>query len=200
MFFLQVLIGGDHETEGAAGRVAAPFAERRLDEVHHGVDERPRGEVLAGSGFLLIGVLLQEAFIEIAQALFPGAVPVQFVDVVDDLFQVLRLVDVGVGIHIDLLDSVLAIRAELQQKFAVKLVLFDPVFCRQVIPPVALGDFAFRPGFLGHLQEEDVGQLRDVLVIGDAVVPQDVTEIPEFLNDFGGVHADCLSDTYRGSR
>jgi hypothetical protein len=76
---------------------------------------------------------------------FPGTVPVQFVDVVDDLFKVLRLVDVGVGIDVDLLDAVLAVRAKLQKKFAVKLMLLNAVSGRQVIPTVSLGDLAFRP-------------------------------------------------------
>lgn len=36
---------------------------------------------------------------------------------------------------------------------------------------------------LHHLEEEQVGQLSDVLVVGDPVVPQDVTEIPKAPDD-----------------
>ena len=64
-----------------------------------------------------------------------------------------------------------------------------PSFGSQIVPAVSLGDLAFGAGLLGHLEEQDVGQLGDVLVVGDAVVSQDVAEVPEFLDDFGGVHA-----------
>ena len=71
MLLLQILVGGDHETEGAAGRVAAALSEGGLDELHHGVDQRPRCEVLPGAGFLLVGVFLQKPFVQVTQTFFP---------------------------------------------------------------------------------------------------------------------------------
>ncbi len=52
----------------------------RLHHRDHAVDQRARREVLAGAGLLLVGVLLQQALVEIAQAFLPGAVPVELVD------------------------------------------------------------------------------------------------------------------------
>jgi hypothetical protein len=36
---------------------------------------------------------------------------------------------------------------------------------------------------VGHLKEEQVGELLDVVAVGQAVVPEDVAVIPELLND-----------------
>ena len=38
-----------------------------------------------------------------------------------------------------------------------------------------------------HFQEQQKGQRLHVIAIGQAVIPQDVAEIPEFLNEGGGV-------------
>jgi hypothetical protein len=58
----------------------------------------------------------------------------------------------------------------------------------QVRPAVALRDLVLGAGFLRHLEEEDVGQLRDVLMVGDPVVLEDVAEVPELLDDVVGGH------------
>src|SRR5262249_27152998 len=47
-----------------------------------------------------------------------------------------------------------------------------------------------RSRFLGHLEEQQKRQLGDVLVIRDAIVAQDMDEVPEPGNDvLGGGHA-----------
>ena len=51
---------------------------------------------------------------------------------------------------------------------------------------MALRELVLRAGLLRHLEEEQVGQLGDVLVVGDAVVPEDVAEVPELGDDVGG--------------
>jgi len=43
------------------------LAHLRLGERHHALDERPGGEVLARAGLLLVGVLLEEALVEVAE-------------------------------------------------------------------------------------------------------------------------------------
>jgi hypothetical protein len=46
------------------------------------------------------------------------------------------------------------------------------------------GVVVWRLGALvGHLEEEEVGQLLDVVAVGEAVVAQDVAVVPEFLDD-----------------
>ncbi len=41
--------------------------------------------------------------------------------------------------------------------------------------------------FMGHFEEEQVGELLDVVAVGHAVVAQDVAVVPEFLDDVLGV-------------
>jgi hypothetical protein len=98
-----------------------------------------------------------------------------------------------VGIGINLLDSILAPRAQFQQEFSVKLVQLDPLLRYQIGPAISFRDFVFGPCFLSHLQKKDVSKFSHVLVIGDAVVTEDIAQVPKFLNDFGGGHAVFLS-------
>ena len=44
------------------------------------VDQRARGEVLAGAGLGLAGVLLEQSFVEVAEAVALGREPVDGVD------------------------------------------------------------------------------------------------------------------------
>ena len=45
-----VVVGGEQEAAGAAGRVDDGFADFRVDALDHRFDDRARGEVLAGAG------------------------------------------------------------------------------------------------------------------------------------------------------
>ncbi len=56
--------------------------------------------------------------------------------------------------------------------------------------PANLRELVGGARLLGHLEEEQVGELGDVLVVRDAVVAQDVAERPEALDDFLGVHGE----------
>lgn len=62
------------------------------------------------------------------------------------------------------------------------------VFLDEARPTVLLRHRALlvvrRPGALvGHLEEQQIGELLDVVAIRHAVVTQDVTVVPEFLDD-----------------
>src|SRR6266540_6995336 len=56
----------------------------------------------------------------------------------------------------------------------------------QVVPAVAGGDRVLGTGFLGHLEEQQVRQLGNVLMIGDSVILENVAKVPEPGNDVGG--------------
>ncbi len=43
---------------------------------------------------------------------------------------------------------------------------------------------------LGHLQEQQVGQLLDVVAVRQAVIPQDVAVVPELVDDRLGIAHD----------
>jgi len=46
---------------------------------------------------------------------------------------------------------------------------------------------------VGHLEEEEVGELLDVVAIRQAVVAKDFAVVPELLDDLLAVHAKGLS-------
>jgi hypothetical protein len=73
---------------GARGGVLHHLARLRVDQGHDGVDERTRREVLPRARLHLAGVLLQQPFVEVAEALFAGAVPVELVDLAHQLREV----------------------------------------------------------------------------------------------------------------
>ena len=181
-----VAVGGDEKAAGAGRRVLDDVVERRPHHRHHAVDQRPRREVLAGAGFLLVGVLLQQPFVEIAEPLLPRAVPVELVDLGHQRGERGRLLDEGAGVGEDLLHQARAMAAEVDQRELVGLQPVGRGVGFQVIPAVPGGELVFGAGLLGHLEEQQVGQLGDVLVIGDSVILQDVAEVPELGDDVVG--------------
>ena len=58
---LDVAVGGDEKPAGARGRVLHDLAGLRLHEPDDAIDQRARREILPRAGFLLGGVLLQQA-------------------------------------------------------------------------------------------------------------------------------------------
>jgi hypothetical protein len=71
-----------------------------------------------------------------------------------------------------------------------KLISSTSPFLRQAGPVIAskhrAGPVVGWPAALvGHLQEQQIGELLDVVAIAHAVVAQDVAVVPEFLNDLG---------------
>ena len=63
----------------------------------------------------------------------------------------------------------------------------------QISPAIPSRDLLLGAGLLRHLQEEEVGEFGDVLVIGHAVVLEDVAEVPELGDDVVG-HAERMKD------
>ena len=64
------------------------------------------------------------------------------------------------------------------QQFFVKFLQFNALFGKELVPTVLVRDSPFRAGFLAHLQKQDVGQFRDILMICNTVIPQYVAKIP----------------------
>jgi hypothetical protein len=90
-----------------------------LDDLDDGVDQRSGREVLAGAALGLAGVLLQQAFVEVAQAVLPGAEPVDAVQALDQLLQVARLLQAGLRVGVDGGDQPVVAGGELEQRLAV---------------------------------------------------------------------------------
>ena len=66
--------------ESTTGRVKALVAQLGFDELRHHIDQHTRGKVLTGTGLLLVGVFLQKAFIQVAQAFLFSLIPVQLIN------------------------------------------------------------------------------------------------------------------------
>jgi len=79
-----------------------------------------------------------------------------------------------------------AVRAEVDEGELVELEAVRRGLGLQIRPAVASGDLGFGVGLLRHLEEEQVGELGDVLMVGHAVVLEDVAEVPEFADDVVG--------------
>ncbi len=74
------------------------------------------------------------------------------------------------------------------QQFLVGFFQLDAVFGGQAVPAAGFWYLAFRACLLRHFQKQDIGQLCHILVVGDAVVTEDIAEVPEFGDDFLGGH------------
>ena len=81
----------------------------------------------------------QETFIQIAQSLLLGGVPVKLVDGLDDLLQILWLVNVALGTLIDFPDAASTALAQMLQQFFVKLLQFNALFGKELVPTVLFG-------------------------------------------------------------
>ena len=72
-----------------------------------------------------------------------------------------------------------------EQLVAVPLHQAGPVIAGEYRAGLVVG----RPAALvGHLQEQQIGELLDVVAVAHAVVTQDVAVVPEFLDDVCAAH------------
>ena len=70
------------------------------------------------------------------------------------------------------------------QQLFIEFLQFDAAFGGELVPAVGGGNLTFRAGLLCHLQKQNVSKLGYILVIGDAVIPQNIAEVPELGYDF----------------
>ena len=104
---LQVIERFAQEARRTAGPVVDPLADLRLDDLHHGANQRARRVVLAA---VAPGVAhpLDLGFVQVGQlVLFLLRTEPQFVDVVDDLAEVVAAGDLVLDLAEDLADLVL---------------------------------------------------------------------------------------------
>ncbi len=150
------------------------------------IDQHTRRKILARPGFLLAGILLQQPFVQIAQAFLLGGIPVDLVNRRHQRGQRRRLFDEGGGIGKDFLRNARTVTAQMHQHHLVEIQTVGRGHGLQIVPAITLRQLVLRAGFLRHLQKQQISQLGDVLVIGDAVVAQQVAQVPELGNDVGG--------------
>src|SRR5438874_10414623 len=83
---------------------------------------------------------------------------------------------------------------QMHQQRAIEGELVNALLTLQIVPAIADRELPLGSRFFGHLEEQQKCQLSYVLVIGDAVIAQDMAEVPKPGNDvLGGGHAASLS-------
>ncbi len=190
-----VVVGGEEEPAGAAGRVADGRVRPGPHHVHDGFDERTRREVLAGAGLHVLGVALQQRLVGVALDVGAEAVPVLAVDeLLDQAGQHGRFLDAALRLAENHPQRALLLGQGFQ-RVAVVLIQIRAVPRQQAGPVATLGN-GRRPvvgqhgkGWLGqlvhHLEEDEVGELLQVVAVGQARVAQHVAVVPQLLPDGG---------------
>ena len=143
----------NHKTEGTAGRIVTALAGLGCHQARHHVNQHTRSEVLPGAALLFVSVFLQQSLVKITQSLLLRAEPVQLVNRPDNLFQVLRLVDVRRRALVNLLNASRAPLAQIIQQILIKALQLQALARQQIIPAIALRDIFLAAGFLGHFQK-----------------------------------------------
>ena len=154
---------------------------------HHHIYEGTRCKILAGARLGFISIFLQQPFIQVAQPFFSGREPVEFINILDDFFQIGRFINTGRRIFIDGIDfrvrCLLGI-AQVQQHLFIESLEFQPLFGFELIPAILHGDSFFLALFLAHFKKQNIRKFRDIVLIGNAIVTKDITFIPQTLYDF----------------
>ena len=183
-----VVVRGQEEAPRARGRVHNGHARLRAHDFHDGLDEGPRGEVLARARFHVLGVLFQQALVNGALDVHTHACPGFAVDEVDEAPQLGGVLDLVLGLAEDAANEAAAV-AQFGENGAVVGFQFRAFQAAQAGPVVRERNGAGFAQELGalvvHLEEEEVGELFQVVAIGDAVVPQNVAVVPDALDDGG---------------
>jgi len=113
------------------------------------------------------------------------------VDHIDQLEELGRILDLVLALGKDLAEDALG-AGELEQQFGVMRFQISATFGFQALPVVRHRDGQFaaigRPAELvGHFQEQEVGELFEVVAVADTIIAQSVAEGPNLANDRGGV-------------
>ena len=185
----QERLGSQEEPAAATAGIRDRLHWLRTHALHHGADQGPGCEVLPCPALDILRVLLQELLIDDALDVGGhGNPPLP----VDHLYDTVEDGDVA-----DLIDSPLedlaqdaALLAELLQGgFILDFQLRAPQGVH-IRPGVALGNARIpiigRTGILiGHLQEQQIRQLLQIIAIGYPVIPQGIAHGPDFRYDGG---------------
>ena len=190
-----VVVGGQEETAGAAGGVADGGVRLRTHDVHNGLYQGARGEVLARAGLDVLGVAFKQRLVGVAFDVGAEGEPCLAVDKV--LHQA--------GQHGGFLDLVpgsveddpkrAGLPSQGFQRAAVVGLELIAVTIEQAGPVEAVGDGGrlvaghVRMGRLGalvhHLEEQEECKLLQVVAVGETGVAEHVAVVPELLADGG---------------
>ena len=184
-----------------AGRArSGPGRDRRP---HDRVDQRARGEVLSCARFDVLRVARKQTLVDLALHVDRQAQPGLRVDHPDEPLELGRVLDFVLRLQKDRADDAGLARQRLQQL---------AVFRRERLAREFLDVFPARTGgderrladqlrpLLVHLEEQEIGNLRDIGLIGDALIAQHMREIPDLCDESFGVHVGSSSRAGRPRR
>ena len=150
-------------------------------------------EVLARAALDVLGVLFEQALVGVALHVGRHLQPRLVADQIDDeLAELGRVLNLVLRLAEDEPEHP-ALLSELGQSLPVVLSSLRPSICewrgRPSDSPLGIGLLCARHGraLVGHLQEQQEGQLLEVVLIGEAVVAEDIAVVPEFLDDAVGI-------------
>ena len=197
------VVGAQEEPAGAAGGVRDALPRLGAHALDHGADQGARGEVLARARLGVLGVLLQQPFVDVALDVRAEGDPVGVVHHVDEAVELRRVLNLVLRLGEDLAEHALP-GAEFAQQRDVMKFERRAALAPQALPVVrgrnayvtVVGRLAV---FIGHLEEDQEGKLLQVVAVADAVIAQGSAEAPDSGDDRGSVHRriDCEANLLR---
>jgi len=153
--------------------------------LHHpddGLDEGAGREVLARTFLALAGGLFQQALEGRALHVHVHRGPILLVNHGDDALEVDGIVKARRGLREDVGEQAAGF-AEFAENVGVVIGQGSAGEVFQRIPVAIFRNL--RAALIGHFEEQQIGELLNVITVINAVVTQRVAEAPEFLNDVG---------------
>jgi len=186
-------MGGQQEAPCAAGRVADRLAGLGCHGIDDGGDQGAGGKVLTSASLHIGGILFQQSLVGIPLDIDTEARPLFLVDEVHNQAAELgRVLNLILSLAKDQPEHSRTLPQLLQGVPVVSLQIIT-IELNQNIPAEALGD---RRGLverctgllIRHLEEEQKGQLLQIIPIRETIIPEDIAVIPEFLDECGCGH------------
>ena len=183
------VVGGHQEATSATSRIDDGLTGPWAHTFHHGLNQGPGCEILPRPAFAVLRTPFQQPFIDVPFHIRVQHRPRFSIDHFDDPFQLGRFGDLVLGLAEDSAQQA-RFPGQVFQGVAVMDIQFVPTFSDQFWPSVICRDAVpltdFHP-FLGHLQEQQEGDLFDIVQVGQPDVPEDVGVVPDFVDDGGAI-------------
>src|SRR6266404_7559211 len=182
------IVSREQKAASTGRRIADCDARLRAHHIDNGFDQRPRREILARAALHVFGVLLKQSFVSVALHIGFKRHPLLAVDQVgDQTTQLGGILNLVLRLAKDDPQETLLFTESLKQVSIMNLQLIAVAF-EQALPVVTLRYrvqlIEWRPGLLvGHLEEQKVGELLDVVSVRQAIVSEYVAVVPHLLND-----------------
>ena len=195
-----IIVSGKEETTRSAGRVDNGLFGLRAHTGHHCANQGAGRKILACTAFGVFGVLFKQALINLALHIGAHQRPIFAVDHLDDAQQFGRVLNLVLALGVDLPKHPFFRAKAAKHLHIVGFQLRATLACERFpVAHFAVGHFfafgilqvrkfqAFVVGrtvhLVGHFQEEQIGDLLQIVAVAHAIVAKDVGHIPDFRYD-----------------